>query len=195
MNATVFGFDSRVAFTALVGLVALQRLWELRISARNLRAMRARGGFEVGAEHYPWMVALHVAFLVSCVAELWLFHRPWIPQVAAGSALVLVAAQGLRWWTLHTLGDRWSTHVMVVPGEAPITSGPYRWMRHPNYVAVVVEIAAIPMLHCAWLTALVFSIINLGLLGRRIAVEEGALSDHCDYDEVFRLRRSGGGSR
>lgn len=176
MSGTVLGFDSRVAFTALIAVVALQRLWELRVARRNLRALTARGAIEVGSRHYPWMVALHTAFLVSCVAEVWLLDRPWQPRVAAAALLALAAALGLRWWTLRTLGERWTTRVVVVPGELLVTGGPYRWLRHPNYVVVVTEIAAIPLVHCAWLTALLFSIANLILLRERVKVEEAALS-------------------
>lgn len=183
VGATIYGFSSRLAFTAVVGLVAVQRLWELRRSARNLRTLRARGAVEVGAEHYPWMVALHTAFLASSVVEVWLLQRPWIPWVAAVSAATLTAAEALRWWTLRTLGERWTTRVLVVPGESPVTSGPYRFLRHPNYVAVVLEIFAIPMLHCAWITAIVFSTANLGLLRQRIAVEEEALENYAGSHE------------
>lgn len=175
MSGTVLGVDSRVAFTALIVAIAIQRAWELGVSARHLRALKARGAIEVGADHYPWMVALHSVFLVSCVAEVWLLDRPWRPVSAGSAVLVLGAALALRWWTLATLGERWTTRVLVVPGEELVTSGPYRLLRHPNYLAVVAEIAAIPMVHCAWLTAVVFTVANLLLLRERIRVEEGAL--------------------
>lgn len=174
----ILGVDSRVAFTVLIAVVAVQRLWELGISKRNERHLQALGGREVGADQYPWMVALHTAFLVSCVAEVWLLNRPWKPAVALASMLVLIGGLGLRWWALRSLGNRWTTRVVVVPGEALITSGPYRWLRHPNYLAVVLEIAAIPMVHCAWLTAVVFSVANIAILKTRIGVEERALELH-----------------
>jgi len=176
MNGTVLGADSRIVFTALIAMVAIQRVWELGISTRHLRALKARGAIEVGAGHYPWMVALHTAFLVSCVAEVWLLDRPWRPVFAVFAVLLLGAALALRWWTLAILGERWTTRVLVVPGEELVSSGPYRWLRHPNYLVVVMEIAAIPMVHCAWMTAAVFTIANLVLLRERIRVEEGALS-------------------
>jgi methyltransferase len=175
MNGTVLGVDSRVAFTALIAIIAIQRLWELGVSTRNLRILKARGAIEVGTRHYPWMVALHTAFLVSSVAEVWLLDRPWRPGVAGFAVLILGVALALRWWTVATLGDRWTTRVLVVPGEELVSSGPYRLLRHPNYLVVVMEIAAIPMIHCAWLTAVVFTIANLVLLRERILVEEGAL--------------------
>ncbi len=176
MSSTVLGADSRVAFSALIVIIAIQRVWELGVSRRHLHALKARGAIEVGTGHYPWMVALHTVFLVSCVAEVWLLDRPWIPALAVAAMLILTVALALRWWTLTTLGERWTTRVLVVPGEELVTAGPYRWFRHPNYVAVVTEIAAIPMVHCAWLTAAVFTVANLVLLRERIRVEQGALS-------------------
>lgn len=173
----IFGLDSRVAYVLLIGLVAGQRLWELAVSRRHVRALMARGAREVGAGHYPWMVALHSAFLVSCVAEVWLLDRPFRPARALPWLVVLVAALALRRWTLYSLGERWTTRVMVLPGAPLVTRGPYRWLRHPNYLVVVLELAAIPMLHGAWLTALLFGAANLALLARRIAAEEAALAD------------------
>ena len=176
MTGSFLGVDSRIAFTILVGLISLQRLWEMRLSDRNRRELLERGAHEVGSGHYPIMVVLHGTFLVACVAEVWVFRRPWIPVVAVGALAVLTAALALRWWTLTTLGERSTTRVLVVPGEELVSSGPYRWLRHPNYLVVVMEIAAIPMVHCAWMTAAVFTIANLVLLRERIRVEEGALS-------------------
>ena len=176
MSGTVLGVDSRVAYTLLVAVIAVLRVRELGVSKRHLRVLEGRGAIEVGAGHYPWMVALHTTFLLSCVAEVWLLDRPWRPLVATAAMLVLVAATALRWWTLATLGERWTTRVLVVPGEDLVRAGPYRWLRHPNYLVVVMEIAAIPLVHCAWLTAGVFSIANLVLLKERIRVEDEALS-------------------
>lgn len=176
MSGAVFGADFRLAYTVLIAVIAIQRMWELRVSRRHLRALKARGAIEVGAAHYPWLVALHTAFLLSCVAEVWLLDRPWRPAVALVAISVLGLALALRWWTLRTLGNRWTTRVIVVPGEDLVTTGPYRWLRHPNYLAVVLEIAAIPMVHFAWLTATVFSFANLALLKERIRVENRVLS-------------------
>jgi len=175
MSGVVLGIDSRIAFTVLIVIIAIQRVWELNVSNRHLRALKTRGAIEVGAGHYPWMVALHTAFLISCVAEVWLIGRSWRPLVAGFAVMILGAALALRWWTLATLGERWTTRVLVVPGEKLVSSGPYRWLRHPNYLVVVMEILAIPMIHYAWLTAVVFTIANLVLLRERIRVEEGAL--------------------
>jgi len=172
----IFGLESRVAYALLIAAVALQRLWELAISRRNQRALLARGGREVGASHYPWMVALHTAFLVSCLAEVWLLDRPFRLPLALGALAVLAAALALRLWTLSSLGERWTTRVVVLPGEPLVTDGPYRWLRHPNYLVVVLELAAIPLVHGAWLTAAVFGLANLALLRLRTGVEEAALA-------------------
>jgi methyltransferase len=165
-----------VLYAAVIGLVIVQRLAELRFSAGNVRGLKARGGIESGADHYPWMVLLHTLFLASCIAEPWLLDRPAFPVLAVSMLVALAFAMGLRAWTLATLGDRWTTRVMVVPGEAPVTAGPYRFLDHPNYLAVVVEIVAIPMIHTAWLTAAVFTVLNAVMLRLRISVEERALT-------------------
>jgi methyltransferase len=166
---------SLVAFTVLVGLVGVERIAELVVSTRNAAWSRARGGVESGLGHFPFMVVLHVALLVGALVEAWV-RRPGVPSLLAWSMLVLVlASQALRWWCITTLGRRWNTRVIVVPGLAPVTGGPYRWVRHPNYVAVVVEGVALPLVHAAWITAVVFTVLNAGLLAVRIRVEDEAL--------------------
>jgi methyltransferase len=165
-----------LAFTVLVALVGLERVAELVVSTRNAAWSFARGGVEYGRGHYPVMVALHSGFLVAMLVEAWL-RRPDVPGVLAWSMLALVlASQALRWWCIGTLGRRWNTRVIVVPGLAPVTSGPYRLLRHPNYVAVVVEGVALPLVHSAWLTAVLFTLANAVLLTVRIRVEDAALS-------------------
>jgi methyltransferase len=177
--------DSRILFSVLIAAVALQRLVELAISARHRRALLARGGVEVGAGHYPAMVALHIALLLASPAEVWLLSRPWQPWLGWSMLAVLAAAQLVRVWTMASLGDRWMTRVVVVPGDSLIDHGPYRWMRHPNYLVVAVEVAAIPLIHGAWLTATSLSVANLLLLATRIRTEEAALREHTEYDTVL----------
>lgn len=168
------------AFVVLVALVALQRLGELLLSRSHERRLAARGGYEVGRAHYPPMVALHALFLVAAPLEVVLLARPFVPSLAAAALAVLIAAQALRLWTLRALGDRWTTRVLVVPGERLVTHGPFRFVRHPNYLAVAAEIAALPLVHAAWLTALVFSALNGVVLAVRIRVEERALAGAAD---------------
>lgn len=158
-------------YTGLIALVGLERLWELRLSNRHAALAFAAGGREAGQGHYRFMTVFHALFLISCVVEPWLGERPFM-----GSwILVALGAQALRYWAISTLGTRWNTRVIVVPDTPPVTGGPYRFVRHPNYVAVVIELFALPLIHGAWMTAMVFSIVNAVLLAVRIRVEEEAL--------------------
>jgi len=167
---------TRAAFLVLVALVALQRLAELALARANVRRMKARGGREVAASHYPFMVALHAAFLVAAPAEVVFLQRPFVPALALGSVALLLAAEALRVWMLRTLGDRWSTRVVVVPGEPRVTAGPYRVLRHPNYLVVAIELLALPLVHTAYVTAIVFTVLNTILMTVRIPAEERALA-------------------
>jgi methyltransferase len=172
---TLLGVDSRFLYTALIGCVAVQRLIELQLSRRHLRALLARGGFEAAPRHYRAMVILHGAFLAACLLEVWLLQRPLLPLLAAAMACVVVAAAALRVWAIATLGERWTTRIVCLPGTPRVVAGPYRFLRHPNYLAVVMEMAALPLLHGAWLTAIVFSAANTAMLAVRIPAEEAAL--------------------
>ena len=164
------------AFTILVVLVGLERVAELVVSTRNAAWSKQRGGVETGLGHYPFMVVLHTGLLVGALVEAWV-RRPDVPSALAWSMLALVlASQALRWWCISTLGRQWNTRVIVVPGLAPVTGGPYRLLRHPNYVAVVVEGVALPLVHAAWVTALVFTVANAALLTVRIRCEDRALA-------------------
>ena len=163
-------------YTALVLAVAVERLAELGVAARNRRWSLARGAVESGRGHYPVMVALHVGLLAGCLLEVWLLRRPFVAPLGWSMLAAVAAAQALRWWCVVTLGRRWNTRVLVVPGLPLVTSGPYRLLRHPNYVAVVVEGAALPLVHGAWLTALLFSVANAGVLAVRVRCEESALA-------------------
>jgi methyltransferase len=163
-------------YVALVALVALERVAELVVSTRNLRWSRARGGREFGAGHYPTMVALHTGLLVACVAETGLLHRPFVAGLAFPMLALLIGTQALRWWCIATLGPRWNTRVVVVPGLPLVAAGPYRWLRHPNYVAVVIEGVALPLIGTAWITAVVFTVANAALLRVRIRTENRALA-------------------
>jgi methyltransferase len=167
---------SLLAFTVLVLLVALERVAELVVSTRNAAWSMRQGGTESGRGHYPFMVVLHTGLLVGALVEAWV-RRPDVPSLLAWSMLALVlASQALRWWCISTLGRRWNTRVIIVPGLAPVTSGPYAVLRHPNYVAVVVEGFALPLVHAGWVTATVFTILNAGLLAVRIRTEDRALA-------------------
>ncbi|HEY2291061.1 MAG TPA: isoprenylcysteine carboxylmethyltransferase family protein [Thermoanaerobaculia bacterium] len=180
--------STRLLYTLLVLLVALGRLIELRIAGRNRRALLARGGVEAAPGHYRWMVLLHTAFLICCPLEVWLLDRPFVPALGIPMLLLVVLATGLRYWVISTLDGRWTTRIVVLPGASPVTGGPYRLLRHPNYLAVITEILALPLVHTAWLTAAVFSVLNGLILRVRIRAEEEALARMTDYGTVFASR-------
>ena len=177
--------DTRVLYSALVLLAAVGRLLELRIANRNRRALLAQGGVEVSPGHYPWMVALHTTWLFAAPLEVWLLDRPFLPWLGIPSLILFAAAFGLRYWVISTLGERWTTRIVCLPGVEPVTGGPFRWLRHPNYLAVILEIASLPLVHTAWLTALAFSLLNAFLLRVRIRAEEEGLSRMSDYGSIF----------
>jgi methyltransferase len=166
---------SQLLYTALLVAIALERLAELVVSRRHAAWAFAHGGVESGRGHFPAMVALHSALLVGCVAEVVVLHRTFIAVVGWPMVVLVLAAQALRWWCIGTLGPHWNTRVIVVPGAPLISAGPYRWLRHPNYVAVVVEGLALPLVHSAWATAAVFTVLNAALLTVRIRAEDRAL--------------------
>jgi methyltransferase len=159
----------------LILVVGIERLAELVVAKRNAEWSFAQGGKEFGRRHYRVMVALHTALLLGCVIEPWALHRPFIPWLGWPMVAVLVASQGLRWWCISTLGRRWNTRVIVLPHEPLVQRGPYRFIHHPNYVAVVAEGVALPLVHTAWLTALIFTVANAALLTVRIRVENSVL--------------------
>jgi methyltransferase len=165
-----------VLLVAGVALVGLQRLLELRYSRRNERRLRARGAVERGAGHYPGMVAIHTLWLLSTLAE-GLLRGPeppvWWPVPLAGSLLV----QPLRYWAILSLGENWNVRILVVPGGKLVRSGPYRYFPHPNYVVVAVEVLTFPLIFGAWITAVVFSVLNAAFLYVRIRTENRALKE------------------
>ena len=163
-----------VWYTVLIGVVAVERIAEMLVAERNRAWSRARGGIEFGGGHYPVMVVLHAALLVGCLVEA--VHRLFIPALGWPMLVIVVAAQGLRWWCITTLDRQWNTRVLVIPGAARVTGGPYRFFSHPNYVAVIAEGVALPLVHSAWVTAITFTVLNAMLLTARINVESAALA-------------------
>jgi methyltransferase len=161
-------------YVGLIVAVAAERLVELVVSKRNLTWALSRGGREHGFRHYPFMVVLHTGLLVACLIEA--AHRSFIPALGWPMIAVVVLAQALRWWCIAVLGPRWNTRIVVVPGLPLVERGPYRWLHHPNYVAVVLEGIALPLVHTAWITALVFTVVNVGLLRVRVSSENAALA-------------------
>jgi methyltransferase len=155
----------------VLGAVTLQRLGELVLARTNERALRARGAVEIGASHYPLIVALHASWLAS----LWVLGHDQPVNVLALMGYLIV--QALRAWVMATLGRRWTTRILVLKGETLVAAGPYRFMSHPNYAVVVCEIALLPLVLNLPLIAAIFSVLNAAVLGLRICVENRALAD------------------
>jgi len=156
-------------------VVGAERLVELVVSRRNAQWSIANGGKEFGQRHYPVMVTMHTLLLVSCMVEVWTWHRPFLPWLGWPMVLVVVLSTVVRWWCAATLGKHWNPRVIVIPGAPLVHRGPYRWVHHPNYAAVTAEVAALPLVHSAWVTAIVFSIANALVLNVRIRAENTAL--------------------
>jgi methyltransferase len=194
------------AYIGLLALVGAERIAELLLSRRNARIAFSRGGVEAGAAHFRWMALVHALFLPACAVEAILREHDLVPRVhairrghdvfivspdlyQAAPALVLaalalvVAAQALRWWAIASLGWRWNVRIIAVPDAPPVRSGPYRFVRHPNYIAVAVEMLFIPLAQGAWICALTFSALNALLLRVRIRDEERALG--APYQRAF----------
>ncbi len=166
---------TKLIFSGFVALLAVQRLWELRKSECHRKALLAKGGKEYAYEHFPFMALLHSMWLVAMVVEVWVFDRVALPLIAVFAILLFLLGQFFRLVAMHTLGERWCARIITLPDRPPIAMGIYRYMRHPNYVGVVLEIAATPMIHGAFLTAIIFSVLNCWLLKVRISAEEKAV--------------------
>ena len=159
------------ALWLVVGLVAAQRLAELAYGRRNERRLKAEGGIETGAGHYPLIAGLHLAWLLSL-----LLHVPADEPVRWPYLVAYVALQGARAWVMASLGRNWTTRVIVVPGRPLVRRGPYRFLNHPNYLVVAGEIALLPLAFGAWRIAVVYSVLNAIVLWHRIRVENRALA-------------------
>jgi methyltransferase len=169
------------AYLCLLVLVGIGRLAELGISRRNQRQLEKQGVRKIPEPHFRWMVFLHGGVLVCAGAEVLSLHRPLIPALALAMALLFVLANLLRWWVIRTLAGHWNVEVMESSRVGVVSSGPYRWVRHPNYVAVVIEIFSLPMIHTAWITAIVGTLGDLEILRRRLKVEDGFLMSNPAY--------------
>lgn len=168
-------------YLAFLALLGLERLFELALSRRHAAWAFSVGGIEHGQRHFKLMKVLHLAFFVGCVSETLLLRRPFTPALGYPMLALALATQALRYWAIASLGRHWNVRVIVVPGAPAINAGPFRYLRHPNYLAVVLEGIAVPLIHGAWLTALAFTLLDAALLVVRIRCEESALSMHCDY--------------
>ena len=170
-------------YLVFIGLLYGQRVTELIVSRRHARRAFALGGVEYGRAHYPVMVAVHGLFPLACALEVLLLGRTFPGALGVAALVAALAAQAMRLWTMSALGWRWNTRIIVVPGAPPVASGPYRYLRHPNYLAVLVEVLAVPLIHGAWLSALVFTAASSVIFCVRIPAEERALG--ADYAARF----------
>lgn len=176
---------SVIAYLALLCLVALLRLYELRISRRHQQEMVAHGASKVDEPRFRWMVALHTGVLLGAACEVLFLHRPFFPVLAASCFVIFVAANVVRWWVIRTLGEHWNVQVMNSTGLGVITSGPFRYVRHPNYAAVFLEMLVLPLIHTAWITALVGSAAHVLVLSQRLATEEKVLFSDAHYRDAM----------
>jgi methyltransferase len=170
-----------VAYLVLLALVAALRLVELRISKRHQREMLGRGAAKVDEPRFRWMVLLHTAVLIGSAVEVVFLRRPFIPILAAVTFAVFLAANAVRWWVIRTLGEHWNVQVVDSTRLGVVTSGPFRFVRHPNYAAVFAEMLALPLIHTAWITAVVGTVGHAVVLSQRLSTEERVLFANADY--------------
>lgn len=161
-------------FYIIVGLVIVQRLVELVIAKRNEKKSFAAGGIEYDKKGYLVIVIMHIMFFISLFAEYFYFNRT-LNEFWVIFLVLFILAQGLRYWAIVSLGNMWNTRIIIVPGSKLVKSGPYKYFKHPNYMAVITELAVLPLMFSCFVTAIVISAVNLLLLKRRIAIEENAL--------------------
>jgi methyltransferase len=172
---------SVIAFLALLVAVAALRLVELRISRQHQAEMLGRGAAKVDEPRFRWMVVLHTAVLIGSAVEVVFLHRPFIPLLAGVMFAIFLAANAVRWWVIRTLGEHWNVQVVDSTRLGVVTSGPFRFVRHPNYAAVFAEMIALPMIHTAWITALVGTVGHIIVLSQRLSTEERVLFANADY--------------
>lgn len=172
---------SLAAFLALLVAVAVLRLVELRISRRHREQLLARGALRVDEPHFRAMVLVHAAVLIGAALEVILLRRSFLPALAAVMFAFFLAANAVRWWVIRTLGEHWNVQVMDSTRLGVVTGGPFRFVRHPNYASVFVEMLALPLIHTAWLTALAGSLAHLRVLSLRLAAEDSVLLASPEY--------------
>jgi methyltransferase len=167
-------------FWMFILFLCVQRISELFIAKRNEKWMLSQGAYEAGARHYPLIVALHTLFFISLIAEVTMMEKMLSSNWPIWLTLFLVTQFG-RVWALRSLGPFWNTKIIVLPGAKVVKRGPYRWVRHPNYIIVTLEFIVIPLLFQAYYTAIIFTLLNAWMLSVRIAAEEQALTDATDF--------------
>lgn len=174
-------------FILVFTLVIMQRFVELFVAKRNEKWMLRQGAFEAGARHYPLMVMMHAAYFLSLLLEVSVVDRALSPFWPALLAVFLIA-QVTRIWCLTSLGKFWNTKIIILPGANVVKKGPYKFIRHPNYLIVTIELLVLPLLFSAYFTAIIFSLLNVWMLSVRIPTEEKALKKATNYKEKFSLK-------
>jgi methyltransferase len=173
-------------YLALLVAVAAGRLIELRRSRRNQQRLAASGSEKEPEPGYKWMVALHTGVLLGSVFEVILLRRPWIPLLGWTALALFLAANAVRWWVIVTLGDRWNVEVMSASRLGVVAeAGPYRWVRHPNYTAVFIEMLALPLIHTAWITAAAGAFLHALVLRNRVNLEESVMTRDSAWRAAF----------
>lgn len=176
---------SVILYLLLLVVVALLRIFELRISRRHQQQMVAGGASKVNEPRFFWMVALHTAVLIGAAVEVVFLHRPFYPILATICFIIFLAANAVRWWVIRTLGEHWNVQVMNSTSLGVITTGPFKYVRHPNYAAVFVEMLVLPLIHTAWITAIAGSLAHILVLSQRLATEERVLFSDAHYREAM----------
>ena len=175
------------AFLVLLACVGLERLGELRLSRRHQHDLARLGAHKRADPHYRWMIALHAGVLACSALEVVFLHRPFIAPLASAALLAFLLATLLRWWVIRTLGTHWNTEVVDSAALGVVSKGPFRWIRHPNYLGVFVEVIALPLVHTAWITAIAAAAGNILVLRSRLRIEERVL----DSVPAYRTAMSG----
>jgi methyltransferase len=170
-----------IAFLSLLLAVALLRIFELRVSSRHQQQMIAHGATKVSEPRFRWIVLLHIAVLAGAALEVVLLRRPFIPILATVMFLLFLASNAVRLWVVRTMGKHWNVQIMNSTGLGVVTSGPFRFVRHPNYAAIFVEIFSLPLIHTAWITALLGCVGFVVTISQRLAVEESVLFANPEY--------------
>jgi methyltransferase len=170
-----------IAYLVVVAAVALLRFAELAVSARHRRVLAAAGATAVREPHFKWMALLHTTILAGAVIEVVALRRPFVPALAIPALILLVAATWTRWWVIQTLGQHWNVGVMDSTRQGVVDTGPYRWVRHPNYTAVFVELLVLPLVHTAWITAVLGGAAHVFVLRSRVGAEDRVLLANADY--------------
>jgi methyltransferase len=174
-----------ILFLALLLVVGALRLVELKISRRHQAQLITQGAAKVAEPRFRWMVALHTLVLLGAATEVVVLRRPFYPALAALMFAMFLAANAVRWWVIRTLGQHWNVQVMDSTRLGVISSGPFRFVRHPNYAAVFTEMLALPLIHTAWITAIAGSLAHIIVLSQRLSTEERILLANPEYQAVM----------